>query len=175
MRISALLILLLIIGVGSTSANQPESNFKLYLVRHAEKQTDEGNDPGLTDAGKFRAYQLTEWFQYKDIKSIWSTDYKRTRDTVIPLVHTLNLQINLYDPRDLPALANQLLENRSNALIAGHSNTTPELTRLLCQCDVSDMDDSEYDLLFVVSVFGSETKLEVLMQSSLSERREGKE
>ena len=73
-------------------------------------------------------------------------------------------------PGDLPALANELLEDRNNALIVGHSNTTPDLTRRLCQCDISDMDESEYDLLFVVSVFGGETKVETLRQSLLFER-----
>ena len=73
----------------------------------------------------------------------------------------------MYDPRDLPALAGQLLENRVNALVVGHSNTTPDLARLLCQCDISDMDESEYELLFVVSVTGDETKVEILRQTSL--------
>ena len=80
------------------------------------------------------------------------------------------LELTLYDPRDLPTLAEKLLGNRDNALIVGHSNTTPDLTRLLCQCDISDMDESEYDQLYVVSVLRDETKVEILRQSLLFER-----
>ena len=170
MRFSALLILLLVVDIGNAGTPQPDGDFKLYLVRHAEKQADAGKDPGLTNAGMFRAHQLVKLFQYRDIENIWSTDYKRTRDTVIPLVTTLKSKMKLYDPHDLPAFANRLLEDGMNALIAGHSNTTPDLTRLLCECDISDMDDSEYDLLFVVSVSGDETNVEILKQSSLWER-----
>jgi phosphohistidine phosphatase SixA len=170
MRFTPLFILLLIVVSASACANQPDSDFTLYLVRHAEKRTDEGKDPDLTNAGKFRAHQLAELFQHRDIKRIWSTDYKRTRETVIPMAARLKIKFNLYDPHDLPAFARQLLEDGDNALIAGHSNTTPELTRLLCHCEINDMDDLEYDLLFVVTVTGDQTKVETLKQSSLSAR-----
>ena len=170
MRFPTLFIMLLIVVLGSACAYQPDSDFTLYLVRHAEKKTDEGKDPGLTNAGNFRAHQLAELFQYRDIERIWSTDYKRTRETVIPTASRLKIEFNLYDPRELPTFAKQLLEDGDNALIAGHSNTTPELTRLLCHCEINDMDELEYDLLFAVTVSGDETKVEILKQSSLSER-----
>jgi phosphohistidine phosphatase SixA len=169
MHLRCLLLLLLSAGIGSACTAQPGDNFTLYLVRHAEKQVVEGNDPGLTDAGNHRSEQLARWLQDKGIRKIWSSDYQRTRDTAGPLVSKLGLELTLYDPRDLPALADKLLGNRENAFIVGHSNTTPDLTRLLCQCDISDMDDSEYDQLYVVSVHRGETKVEVSEQSSLFE------
>lgn len=170
MRSPTLLILLLLLSTGSAVASQPGGDFELYLIRHAEKQADDGKDPGLTDDGRFRAHQLVKLFQYRDIERIWSTDYKRTRDTATPLVAALKLEMKIYDPHDLPALASLLLEDSKNALVVGHSNTTPDLARLLCQCDIGDMDDSEYDLLYVVSVSGDETNVEILKQSSLWER-----
>ena len=170
MRVLALITLLLAVVIGSACTAQPDDNYTFYLVRHAEKQADQGKDPGLTNAGNDRSEQLAKWLQDKGIRKIWSSDYQRTRDTAGPLVSKLGLKITLYDPGDLPALANELLEDRNNALIVGHSNTTPDLTRRLCQCDISDMDESEYDLLFVVSVFGGETKVETLRQSLLFER-----
>ena len=170
MRARVLLILLLAVLIGSGCAAQPDHDFTLYLVRHAEKQANKGKDPDLTEAGNYRSEQLAKWLRDKGIRKIWSSDYQRTRNTAGPLVSKLGLKLSLYDPRDLPALANELLENRENVLIVGHSNTTPDLTRLLCQCDISDMDESEYDHLFVVSVFGGETKVETLNQSLLFER-----
>ena len=165
-----LLILLLTLGIGSACTTQTDDSFTLYLVRHAEKQADGGEDPGLTDAGIYRSEQLAKWLQDKDIREVWSSDYQRTRDTAGPLVSALGLEMTLYDPRDLPALSEELLGNRDNALIVGHSNTTPDLTRLLCQCDISDMDESEYDQLYVVSVQRGETTVEISRQSLLFER-----
>ena len=170
MRVRVLLILLLTVGIGCACTAQRGDKFTLYLVRHAEKQAVEGKDPGLTDAGSHRSKQLAKWLQDKNIRKIWSSDYQRTRDTAGPLVSRLGLELTLYDPRDLPSLADKLLGNRDNALIVGHSNTTPDLTRLLCQCDISDMDESEYDQLYVVSVLRDETTVEVLKQSLLFER-----
>jgi phosphohistidine phosphatase SixA len=169
MRILVLFILMLAVVIGSACTAQPDDDYTLYLVRHAEKQADKGKDPGLTEAGNYRSEQLAQWLQNKGIRKIWSSDYQRTRNTAGPLVSKLGLKISLYDPRDLPALANELLEDGNNALIVGHSNTTPDLTRLICQCDINDMDESEYDLLFVVSVSDGETKVEILRQSLLFE------
>ena len=75
--------------------------------------------------------------------------------------------MRLYDPRHLPVLVEDLLENRRNALVVGHSNTTPELARLLCQCVIADMEDSEYDRLIVVSISAGKARAETLVQHAL--------
>lgn len=168
-HVRVLLILLITVVIGSAYATQPDGNYTLYLVRHAEKKAVDGKDPRLTDAGIYRSKRLAKWLQDKDIRKIWSSDYHRTRDTAEPLISKLGLKLKLYDPGDLPAFADELLEDQDNALIVGHSNTTPDLTRLLCQCDISDMDESEYDQLFVVSILRGETKVDILRQSSLFE------
>ena len=84
-----------------------------YLVRHAEKVTsDEAmvvadpRDPPLTEAGEARAETLADLLSNKGITAIYSSDYTRTRDTAEPLAATLGLDVQLYDPSDLPALAN---------------------------------------------------------------------
>jgi hypothetical protein len=64
-------------------------------------------------------------------------------------------------------LVNDLRENRHNALVVGHSNTTPDLARLLCVCLIGDMDDSDYDQLFVISISAEGTQVEVLSQGAL--------
>lgn len=141
--------------------------FTLYLVRHSEKQADGSSDPALSRAGRDRSEQLASWLQNNDIEDIWSSDYQRSRDTAVPLLSKLDLELNLYDPRDLPALARNLRDKQNNAVVVGHSNTTPDLARILCHCVIADMDESEYDRLIVVYVNGGETKVETLAQSSL--------
>jgi phosphohistidine phosphatase SixA len=163
------ILLFLLIGclTACTTAPAPKDNYKLYLVRHAEKQTDGSRDPELTEAGTHRAENLASWFEDKDIRDIWSSDYKRTRDTANPSLSRLGLKLKIYDPRDLNALSETLLRNQNNALIVGHSNTTPELTRMLCNCDIEDMNDSEYDRLIVISIDSSGARVGTLTQNNL--------
>ena len=167
MRAWFFLLLLLSGCIGNTDTTDDGDIYTLYLVRHAEKQVDEGKDPALNEIGKYRSAQLATWFQDKDISEIWSSDYIRSRDTASPLALSLGLELILYDPRDLPALTGELQEHRKNALIVGHSNTTPELARLLCQCEIADMDESEYDRLIVVTINGDDTSVSTLMQNTL--------
>ncbi|GMR15341.1 MAG: hypothetical protein BMS9Abin30_0967 [Gammaproteobacteria bacterium] len=143
------------------------NRFTLYLVRHAEKQLDGSHDPVLTEAGKHRSEQLAKWFQGKDIEDIWSSNYRRTRDTAIPLLAQTGLKLSLYDPGDQTTLVKNLLDRQHNALVIGHSNTIPALARLLCRCAIADMDESEHDRLIVITVNDSETKVRTLQQDRL--------
>jgi len=167
MRLRILIFLLACSFIGNATASDKDSGYTLYLVRHAEKQSDGSRDPALTEIGKNRSEQLAVWFQDKGITEIWSSDYKRTRDTAMPLVTGLGLELSIYDPRNLPDLVKELSHQRRTALIVGHSNTTPELARLLCDCFIEDMDESEYDRLIVISVTDAETQVKTLQQNHL--------
>lgn len=167
MRYPVLLLLILACCIGCSHATQPDSQYSLYLVRHAEKQADGTKDPDLTAQGEQRAEKLAVWLADKNIADVWSSDYQRSRHTAKPSLTNPGLELKLYDPRDLPALASKLRDNQNNALVVGHSNTTPQLAGLLCDCMVAEMDDLEYDLLFVVSVTEGEANLDVLSQKNI--------
>ena len=111
-----------------------------------------------------RSEKLADWFVAKDIENIWSSDYKRTRNTATPILAKLDINLTLYDPGNLTELTETLLAQQHNALVVGHSNTTPQVARLLCNCEIADMDESEHDRLIVVSVIGDETKVQTLKQ-----------
>ena len=51
------------------------ADYTLYLVRHAEKQTDT-NDPSLTYCGQQRAIQLASLLSKTPIEQVYSTSYK---------------------------------------------------------------------------------------------------
>jgi len=154
----------------TTGIADSNSHYTLYLVRHAEKQADGSRDPVLTEAGIHRAEQLAGWLQDKDIEDIWSSDYHRTRDTAKPLLAKLNRELNIYDPGDQSILVNQLNNRKKTALVVGHSNTIPELARLLCECNIADMEDSEYDRLIVLSIDGDVVESRTLQQDFLFRR-----
>jgi probable phosphoglycerate mutase len=132
-----------------------------YLVRHAEKVTSgeamvvaDPKDPPLTAAGQSRAKVLAEMLEGEPITAIWSSDYKRTRDTAAPLADLLNLEVQIYDPGDLEGLAAQLRANpNQTVLVVGHSNTTPQLAEALGgEGGTPIYEKSEYDRLYVVDL-----------------------
>ena len=153
--------------IGQAAATDSNKTYTLYLVRHAEKQLNSGDDPDLNKVGILRSHQLADWFQDKDIKDIWSSDHKRTRDTAKPLVTSLGFDLNIYDPGDQSALVEILTSRKNTALIVGHSNTIPDLARLLCDCSIADMDDSEYERLIVISFIDSKIQTRTLQQDDL--------
>ena len=145
------------------AATQDADGFTIYLVRHAEKQT--GSDPALTPEGEARATVLAERLQGAGIETVWSSDYRRTRQTAAPTAEALELDIQIYDAGDLQSLADQLLSDQRTALVVGHSNTTPQLAALLGGDGGTPIDEaSEYDRLYVLTGF-MDDKVETDIQS----------
>jgi len=140
------------------------SDYTLYLMRHAEKVADNSKDPDLTDAGKTRADNIAERLQDKGIRDVWSSDYQRTRETAAPLAKELGLKVKIYDPKDQSKLITQLKKRHQNALIVGHSNTIPELADMLCNCDVAEMEEAEYNRLIVIHMLNGKAELQTLSQ-----------
>lgn len=134
----------------SDSAMSAQAPLSVFLVRHAEKMT--GDDPALTAQGAIRAEALADLLDDAKIERIHSSDYKRTRETAAPLAKRLDLDVELYDPRDLPGMAARLKTEGGRHLVVGHSNTTGELTELLGG-DGGDpiVEATEYDRLYLVT------------------------
>lgn len=99
-----------------------------YFVRHFEKQ--KAVDPNLTEVGKARAQALAAFFANKPLLQIYSTDYNRTKQTAAPVAALKGLPIQSYDPSDLASFANSIAK-LNQVLVVGHSNTTPEILRLM--------------------------------------------
>lgn len=138
----------------------PDNDTVIYLVRHAEKITGEnaGRDPALTDAGEARANVLAEMLRGKYITHVHSSNYIRTRDTAAPLAKIAGVKIELYDPRDLPALAALIKEQGGKHLVVGHSNTVPEtVVALGGDGGTPIFEKSEYDRLYVVRLLDDNT------------------
>ena len=131
-----------------------ESKTTIILVRHAEKRKDE-KDPNLTTEGKQRAERLQEILAKVKIDKVYSTDYRRTQQTAIPVAQAKKLAIESYDPSDLTAFGKMILEKHrgQNILVVGHSNTTPTLMNILMQKEaVKEIDESDYENLFLINI-----------------------
>lgn len=147
--------LCLVIGlIACSQEKKPTTEYDLYLVRHFQKEkpaTSGSTDVNLTANGSANAVKLANIMVVHDIKKVFSTNYKRTRQTAQPSANVLNITIEEYDPRQLEAFAKQLLSLGQNALVVGHSNTTGELFGLL-GCESVQLNESDYGDIFKVSL-----------------------
>ena len=124
----------------------------VFLVRHAEK-VDASADPELSPEGAKRAADLAVALRDAGIERIHSSDYIRTRDTAAPFAAALGLEVELYDPRDLPSLVALLQEAGGRHLVVGHSNTTPTAVEGLGgEPGAEIVEATEYDRLYVVTI-----------------------
>ena len=121
-----------------------------YLVRHAEKTKDK-NDPALTETGTQRAHDLALRLKDTPLTKIYASNYKRTRNTAAPIAAMKNLDVVIYDPRDLEGFSEGLKIETGHILVVGHSNTTPELSEMLGGESGSPIvEATEYDRLYIL-------------------------
>ena len=123
----------------------------IYLTRHAEKSAS-GADPALTPEGVIRANNIAAALKKSGITSIYSTNFVRTKQTAQPLSTLLNLPVQTYDAAALASFAAQLRALPGNTLVVGHSDTTPELIRLLSGDVVPAIAETEFDNLYQVAI-----------------------
>ena len=89
------------------------------------------------------------------IRAIYSTDYKRTRQTAQPLADRLGLTVQTYDAkRDLADFLKEVESNHigEKVLIVGHSNTVPNMANILSGTEsYQQFDDADYNHLIIVT------------------------
>lgn len=158
MKYSLLLTLVLL-----TFTAQASDSFTIYLTRHAEKQGNHKN-PKLTECGLQRAKQLASMLKKVKITQVYSTKYNRTMATAKPIANQQAIAIKQYSPTELAQFAQKLLSKKENALVVGHSNTTPQLSALLSELDVKEMAEKEYRNLYQIHVNSSGKTLTLLTQ-----------
>ena len=137
-----------------------ENTSVFYFFRHAEKdRTDLTNkNPSLTTQGLERASKWAVFFKDKKIDAVYSTKYKRTLQTALPIAKEQNLEIINYTPKLL--ISEKFIANNKgkNIVIVGHSNTTPELVNtLLGEKIYDDILDQDNNDLFIVTLKKNKT------------------
>jgi 2,3-bisphosphoglycerate-dependent phosphoglycerate mutase len=145
------LVLFVFLQLQLSAQDQKITTF--ILVRHAEKASND-KDPELSDAGVERAQRLAELLKNTKITAVYSTKYKRTQNTIGPVSKAQNLSVNNYESMTAESLQKIATENPGSAvLIAGHSNTIPQIANtLLGKTEFQNFPDTEYGTILVVSV-----------------------
>lgn len=138
--------------VKNTNEAAPLTTF--ILIRHAEKGNDDPRNPSLNEAGMARAQNLVALLKHMEINALYSTPYKRTQQTIQPLADKYALSIQEYNPRSMDFLKEAWAQNKGKTIvIAGHSNTTPKVANyLLGETKFADLNESEYDKVFIVTI-----------------------
>ena len=132
----------------------------IVVVRHAEKSTDDPRDPSLSAAGQERAKALSSALKDAGITDIYTTQYKRTRQTAEPLAQQFGISIverpiNATNSATYATdLAREILTRSAgkSVLVVGHSNTVPDIVKALSGSVVSPLTDAEYDHIFIVVI-----------------------
>ena len=141
---------------GVTAINEPPTT--LILVRHAEKAIvrPENKDPDLSVAGQARAQELERMFGDAGIAAIYTTQYKRTQQTVKPLADKLGLAPTKLDAKKTAELVKQIRARNTGQVvfIAGHNNTVPEVIAAMGGPQLPIIPETEYDNLYILTVYG---------------------
>lgn len=131
----------------------------VILVRHAEKAPAPANDPVLDSIGTRRAEMLLDVVRDASVAAVYTTPYARTRLTAQPVASALGLAPNVVEvkggtPAHVRAVADRVLaEQRGRtSLVVGHSNTIPLIVRALGGAAPEQLEDHEYDNLFIVTI-----------------------
>ncbi len=166
MKKFALLFLLLSVSAVTTLGQKKT----FILVRHAEKSTTGDaemmakGDPDLSVEGRERAERFAKRVKKYRPGEIFSTEYKRTRQTAEPIAKLRGKAIQTYDAAKQTDLISSIFTAKTKRfLIVGHSNTIPALANLLFKKDIfKNLQDSEYGVFWVVRTEkGEVTKVDV--------------
>lgn len=135
---------------------QSDSITTVILVRHAEKDFAADGDPVLTEKGAARAQRLAEILKNQPVDAVYSTPFKRTRQTVEPVASQKTLEVINYNPFKLEEVIEIIEANKGKTLlISGHSNTVPLILNMMIDEDkYRQLDESDYDNLYIVSYLG---------------------
>lgn len=124
----------------------------VIVVRHAEKQLDAGDDPGLTSEGAARAVRLAAQFGQAGLSAVYATPLRRTQDTAAPVATAAGVTVVAIDPRDIAALLDSIHEQHGGqtVFVVGHSNTIGKIVQGLGGDAPDSVPDTEYDNIYIV-------------------------
>lgn len=138
----------------SQSFSQEQKITTFILVRHAEKVADGSQDPELSQQGIERSIKLAELLKNSKIDAIYSTNFKRTRNTVSVVAKEKALEVKLYESSKPAEIDKMISENTGKTiLVVGHSNTIPGIAnQLIGKNEYQNFADAEYGNIIIVSV-----------------------
>jgi broad specificity phosphatase PhoE len=124
----------------------------VFVVRHAQKASAGGKDPGLSVQGQKRADALGHILKDSQITSVFVTEFKRTQETAAPTARAAHVSPTVIPANDIGALVDKLRALNGNALVVGHGNTIPDLLKALGIATPVSIPEDDYTEIFAVLV-----------------------
>ena len=121
----------------------------VVLLRHADRHQS-GSD-GLSPAGEKRATLLVRMFREAGVSAIFTSEFKRTKDTAAPLAQALAVSAQPIASHP-NAARTQVLNAGPLALVVGHSDTVPALIAALGGPSGIEIKELEFDRMFVLTI-----------------------
>lgn len=138
----------------------------VFLIRHAERAEEPRQDPPLTEKGTARSQELARLLSAAGIKAIYTSQFARTKLTAEPLAKqsgitptALSLKLNPSNPRQIAEESTKetvdkiLSHGGGSVLVVGHSNSIPDVIKMLGADVTPAIDEKKFDDLFVVTVY----------------------
>lgn len=161
-----LVLTTLLLCVVVTSAQNDFQPKTVFLIRHAEREDEPRQDPPLKKEGVARSQELARLLTNAGIKAIYTSQFARTKQTAEPLATKLGLTAASISLRSNPANPRQIAEESTtevvnkimerageNVLVVGHSNSIPDVIKMLGGDVVPTIDERKFDDLFIVTVY----------------------
>ena len=161
-----LVLIALLLCVVTALAQDDFKPKTVFLIRHAEKEDEPRQDPPLKKEGVARSQELARLLGGAGIKTIYTSQFTRTKLTAEPLATKLGLTATAISLRSNPANPRQIAEESTaevvskimerpgeNVLVVGHSNSIPDVIKMLGGDVVPTIDERRFDDLFIVTVY----------------------
>ncbi|MEO5590106.1 MAG: phosphoglycerate mutase family protein [Gemmatimonadaceae bacterium] len=130
----------------------------VYIVRHAEKSTENPSDPELSKAGYARADSLASQLREAGVNVIITTQLKRTILTARPLARMRGIVpevVSVGNPASAhidSVVAAVRRHQGGTIVVVGHSNTVGHIAAALGGDEIGDLCDNEYSGLIILSI-----------------------
>ncbi len=123
----------------------------VYLIRHAEQALDI-EDPPLTEAGYQRAKAWAGILRDAEIKVVYTSKKRRTKQTGEPIAQAFNIPLETMPRRDVAGLVDRLRTRHADdaVLIISHTRTIPKLVKELGHSEEGTIERDDYDNLFII-------------------------
>ena len=162
--LSLVAVLLLLSSFVFAQTSEPVTT--VFLVRHAERAEEPRQDPPLTEQGVARSQALARLLGAAGIKAIYTSQFSRTKLTAEPLANklgvtptALSLKISPTNPRQIAEESTKETVDKimshagGSVLVVGHSNSIPDVIKMLGGDVAPAIDEKKFDDLFVVTVY----------------------
>ena len=129
----------------------------VFVIRHAERAG--GTDPaiGISRAGGCRAAKLADMLADVNVTDVYATEVARTQQTAEFVANKFRLRTKIVPAKEYDPLIQQLrAPAKGAAVVVGHSNTLPEILQRLGAGNIPPIADTQYDLLFVVTLIDAQ-------------------